>query len=284
MQLRRALLMTFLISLVFASVAYFVCVQFLSTNPYVHELKLVIASVYMWLPGICALIYSRQEGIKLKFFKKPSRYFWHALWIPLIIVALGVLVTALFEKFSIEAVLQVARNYQLTFSSPLLNVAIFVLVLYVIGVFASLTFNFLFALGEELFWRGYLWEKIKHLGFWRASLAIGLLWGIWHAPVIVLFGHNYPQHPLLGMIWMVVFSVLMTPIFLYLRIKDDSLMAPTVLHGMINAFCPICTVFFPGGRELLVAPLGIGGILALLLMNGYFLRSRVKILLSSRSL
>lgn len=276
MQLRRAFLITFFLSLVFASLSYFVCKNFFSTSENLGSLKLVITSVYMWIPGICALIFSRKEEVKLTIFRKPSCYFWHALWLPLPMVVLGVLLSMPFGGFSIEGLLEVARAYGLQFSSPILNVVIVIMALYVISVVASVTVNFLFALGEELFWRGYLFEKVKHLGFWRACLIIGLLWGIWHAPVIVFFGHNYPEHVFLGVIWMIMCTLLMTPIFVHLRIKDKSLMAPTVLHGMINAFCPICAVFFPEGSDLLIAPLGIGGILALLVMNGYFFLPRLK--------
>lgn len=280
MQLRRALLITFSASLLFSCIAYFICIQFFSVSPHLDKIRLLLVSSYMWIPGICALICGKQEGINLKIFKKPSIYSLHALLIPLVIVTLGVLLSIPFHAFSTEHVLKAADKFHLTFSSPLLNISIVVVGLYVLGVFASLTSNFLFALGEELFWRGYVWEKLKGLGFWRASLFIGALWGIWHAPIVLLFGHNYPEHPILGIILMVVLCILMTPVFLYLRIKDESLMAPTIFHGMFNAFCPICVVFFPGARELLVAPLGLGGMLALFIMNGYFFRPKVRALLA----
>lgn len=47
------------------------------------------------------------------------------------------------------------------------------------------TVNAVFAFGEEFGWRGYLLWELAPLAFWKASLAIGALWGVWHAPVIV---------------------------------------------------------------------------------------------------
>lgn len=47
------------------------------------------------------------------------------------------------------------------------------------------TVNAVFAFGEEFGWRGYLLWELAPWGFWRASFAIGVVWGLWHAPIIV---------------------------------------------------------------------------------------------------
>ena len=49
---------------------------------------------------------------------------------------------------------------------------------------AGWSINGLFALGEEYGWRGLLWEAWRPYGIVRANLAIGLVWGLWHAPLI----------------------------------------------------------------------------------------------------
>ena len=71
------------------------------------------------------------------------------------------------------------------------------------GLLAGATLNALFGFGEEAGWRGYLLHQWKHMQFWKASLFIGLIWGIWHAPLI-LMGHNYPQHTQLGILMMTI--------------------------------------------------------------------------------
>ena len=38
----------------------------------------------------------------------------------------------------------------------------------------------------------------------------GVIWGFWHAPLI-LNGHNYPQHPVVGVFMMVAFSMRGSP-------------------------------------------------------------------------
>ncbi|APX32885.1 hypothetical protein BH708_09330 [Brachybacterium sp. P6-10-X1] len=52
----------------------------------------------------------------------------------------------------------------------------------------------LFALGEEIGWRGWLWPALKPLGTLRASVLGGIIWSLWHLPV-VLIGYNYAGQP-----------------------------------------------------------------------------------------
>lgn len=51
-----------------------------------------------------------------------------------------------------------------------------------------------FALGEEIGWRGWLWPALKPLGTIRASVLGGIIWSLWHLPV-VLIGYNYVGQP-----------------------------------------------------------------------------------------
>ncbi|MEQ8934714.1 MAG: hypothetical protein RIE56_02850, partial [Amphiplicatus sp.] len=62
--------------------------------------------------------------------------------------------------------------------------------LILIAMVAGVLPNAIAAFGEEAGWRGYLWTQTRGWGFWRASLFVGLVWGLWHAPIIIA-GHNY---------------------------------------------------------------------------------------------
>jgi len=89
-------------------------------------------------------------------------------------------------------------------------------------------------LSEELGWRGWLWHHLRPKGFWRATFWIGLLWGLWHTPIIIL-GHNYPGMPIWGPVLFTLFCLLYSPIFSYIREKNGSIWGPCVLHGTGNA-------------------------------------------------
>lgn len=70
-------------------------------------------------------------------------------------------------------------------------------VVLVVSLLAGATFNGIFMLAEDLGWRGYLWSQWRPLGFWRLAVLTGLLWGLWHTPIIAA-GYNYPGEPVRG--------------------------------------------------------------------------------------
>lgn len=131
---------------------------------------------------------------------------------------------------------------------------------------AGATINALAALGEELGWRGFLQRELAPLGFWRSSAVIGVLWGLWHAPLIAL-GHNYPEHPLIGIGMMVVFCVLLAPIIGWFRLRARSVLAAALFHGGINASAGFTLVYTLGGNDLIKGPTGLVGFAVLLAFN-----------------
>ena len=60
------------------------------------------------------------------------------------------------------------------------------------------------AFGEEYGWRGYLQSELFKLGRVRGVLLLGVIWGAWHWPLI-LMGYNYPGYPLLGVVLMTLY-------------------------------------------------------------------------------
>ncbi|RYE85318.1 MAG: CPBP family intramembrane metalloprotease [Myxococcales bacterium] len=94
-------------------------------------------------------------------------------------------------------------------------------------------FNVPFMLSEELGWRGLLWSSWRPLGFWPGALATGVVWGVWHAPLIAL-GHNYPGMPVRGPVLMVVFCVLLTPPLHRVREGGGSVWHAALFHGTVN--------------------------------------------------
>lgn len=130
---------------------------------------------------------------------------------------------------------------------------------------AAFSVNLPFMLGEELGWRGYLYHVLSHWSMPRRVLFTGTVWGLWHAPLI-LMGHNYPGHPWLGIPLMVVFCVLLALLFDRSRAHGGTVWGPCVLHGLINGTAGLFALFVAGGRDLVASPVGLAGFLAIALL------------------
>ena len=134
------------------------------------------------------------------------------------------------------------------------------------GLFAGLTVNAVFALGEELGWRGFLHKALSPLGFWKSAGLIGVIWGIWHAPLI-LQGHNYPQHPVAGVFLMVLFTLGISPLIQHLRERAETVFAAAIFHGTLNASYGLSIMLIAGGNDLLIGMSGLAGLVTLALAN-----------------
>ena len=128
----------------------------------------------------------------------------------------------------------------------------------------ALLFNMLFTFGEEFGWRGYLLPRLAPLGGVRAALITGIIWGLWHAPLIVLVGYNYPGHPWLGVGMMVVFSVALSLIFAWLRFRSGSVWPSTLAHAAVNGQAGFAIIFLSRADSLVAAPIGIIGLIPML--------------------
>jgi membrane protease YdiL (CAAX protease family) len=118
---------------------------------------------------------------------------------------------------------------------------------------------------EELGWRGYLHFLWRPSGFWRTSLATGAIWGVWHAPAIYFYGLNYPDHREIGIPIFIGFCTLLGPIMTFVRDRGRSVIAPAILHGMINATAGYATLALTNSAFPWAGVVGIGGIVALAL-------------------
>lgn len=134
------------------------------------------------------------------------------------------------------------------------------------GLFAGVTINAVFGFGEEVAWRGYLLKLFNGKSFMATALWTGIIWGFWHAPLI-LNGHNYPQHPVAGVFMMVVLSLLLSVLLMYFRQKSNSVIVPAIMHGTFNAVAGITNLVVTPFNDLLFGTPGLAGIIVLLIIN-----------------
>lgn len=109
---------------------------------------------------------------------------------------------------------------------------------------ASLFINVLPALGEEIGWRGWLVPRLlERFGPWKTILFSGILWGLWHAPLILL-GYNYPDAPpWLGLLAMIGMCTVIGGIFSWLRLRGGSVWPAAFAHSTLNASAGVFIIF-----------------------------------------
>jgi uncharacterized protein len=121
--------------------------------------------------------------------------------------------------------------------------------------------NSFFTFGEEFGWRGYLQPKFTPLGGRRATLLVGIIWGIWHAPIIAM-GHNYgltyPGAPWAGVLMMVWITVLFAALLGWVTVRGGSVWPAVIGHAAINGIAGLGAIFVRGQPNPLLGPLPVG--------------------------
>ncbi len=261
-------------------------------GPQTHVgVRIVVMTVSMFKPALGAVVAQRRAGEAiaepLGVVVKPNRWWLVAWLLPLalqpLVIAFGLLVPGVEWSPEFGGLLErlgaslppdkLAEAKQQLDALPRAG-----LLALMVGqaLVAGISINALAAFGEELGWRGWLSRHFAGLGFWRRSGLIGVLWGLWHAPII-LQGHNYPQHPVAGVPMMVAFCVLLAPLHELVRLRGGSVWAAAVMHGSVNASAGFGILLLRGGNDLTVGVTGLAGFMALALVDGaLFVVDRVR--------
>src|SRR5215204_1485251 len=95
----------------------------------------------------------------------------------------------------------------------------------------------LFTFGEEYGWRGYLLPRLLPLGEIRASVLLGVIWGVWHLPLL-LAGLNYPGVN----VWLAILAFTFVTVALsftytwFYVASSGSVLIAAVFHASTNQF------------------------------------------------
>lgn len=232
----------------------------------------VFATGYMFFPLLSVVIVQAihkepiLKGLGVSF--KLNRWFAVAWLLPVLFNVAAMFASALFPlmRFSTETPILQDALAQMSQSIPDIDAYKLLAITIVSGLSAGITINALFAFGEEIAWRGWLLKQFEGVTFLKASLIIGVFWGIWHAPLIAM-GHNYAQHPFIGLGMMIVCCVLLTPVIQYIRVKSKSVITAAIFHGTLNAGAGMSLMYIDNFNDLLGGSAGLAGFLVLLVIN-----------------
>lgn len=242
---------------------------------------------YMMLPLVAGLVTERvvgrrtllrREGAQLR--RSPWRTLGRVAWVSvaaylatflgLLVAGAGGALLGLPGAGELLTTSDAVRDYLTSLLPPgtdpaavgeLPPLGIFVALALVQALVAGFTINAVAAFGEEYGWRGVLAEELEPLGATRATVLVGVLWGLWHAPAIILLGHNYGPHWAWGVWAMVAWTIPFSFLLRWTRERTGSVLAPSVVHGAVNGIAGVFGLLLAGGSVLVKPPAGLLGAL-----------------------
>jgi membrane protease YdiL (CAAX protease family) len=164
--------------------------------------------------------------------------FWYWLGFGLLIVAIYAIMTGLDallglgQAVNVKEVLSQAAGGQAAGLEMVPDYALLLLIgaqSVILGPILGLPIAF----GEEYGWRGYLQGELVKMGKVKGVLLLGVIWGLWHAPIIAM-GHNYPGRPVEGIIMMTLYTIALGFVFGYAVLKSGSVWLAAYLHALNN--------------------------------------------------
>lgn len=218
-------------------------------------------------------------------FKKSWRTYLLAMLVPSALIFVGAIL--FYIIFPLELDLTARKLYESysMYGAPadLLLTTKTILVIGMIAILASplvLPFH-IFALGEEIGWRGYLLPNLLKLMNRRSAILLnGLLWGIAHAPLIYFhfnYGTDYWGEPYTGIGVMILICIILGVWLSFVTIKSSSILPAAILHGSINvigelpvmvSFSKVSVLLGPNPSGLIgMSGLIIGGIVILIVIK-----------------
>ncbi|HEY5132437.1 MAG TPA: CPBP family intramembrane glutamic endopeptidase [Candidatus Krumholzibacteriaceae bacterium] len=251
--------------------------------------QLVVAAV-MWVPALATVLTIRfitREGFAIVNFRFGSwkPYVASGLIVPLCFVLIYGLTWLLgigrphWEVDQYMATLRQAGGANIPhMPSP----AIILPAMYMATLVMAPFLNGLFGFGEELGWRGYLLPKLMVLGKPRAYVLLGIVWGLWHLPLI-LIGFTYPGHPVLGVVAFVAVTITLGIYINELTLRHRSSILAGWVHGVFNSQkLGVWAMLFPTVNPLIGGFAGIVGIVVWLLLGLWEMRRPRRTLFEGR--
>lgn len=92
-----------------------------------------------------------------------------------------------------------------------------------------------YSLAEEIGWRGFLQPRLAFLGALPATIVVGVLWALWHLPLMLLTGLYHPGENLIVFLPMFVASATAASVFIgWLRVRSESVWPASLAHSAHN--------------------------------------------------
>lgn len=197
------------------------------------------------------------RNLQLKPHLKQGWPYWLIAWLatPLLVVAGAMLYFVLNPQMLNRVALDQAALPGLQQSS--LPAWLTVAVLIGLSVLIAPVTNAVATFGEEFGWRAYLQPKLLPLGERKMYILTGIIWGVWHWPVIWM-GYNYPGYPLAGSVAMVWFTFVFGTFIGWTALRGRSVWPAVIGHAVLNGTANFSVLLLQGEPNPLLGPVPVG--------------------------
>jgi membrane protease YdiL (CAAX protease family) len=217
----------------------------------------------MYFPGVAALVAGRfvlGEGLHdTTLLRLGHRRYYLGAWMlfPLLIFACLVLDIGTGAARWDPTFSQLSTRFSAAGATAPSDLRYFAIGNLMVELLAGPAMHAITTIGEELGWRDFLLRHLIRSGFRQrpALLITGIVWGLWHIPVILL-ELEYVGHPFLGIPMFVVYAILAGIIIGWLYLASGSVWVAAIAHGSLNAVQRAALVFIVGYDGLIAGGLG----------------------------
>ena len=225
----------------------------------------------MWSPALAAFATKKLFAERIR--EMPwalgrSKYVWLGYLIP-IAYAVPVYATVWLTGLGGFGDAEFIRKTGETFAFPNfpsgVTLALFVVITATLGLVGKTSR----AVGEEIGWRGFLVPELsKVVGFTGISLISGLMWAVYHFPVLIFADYNAGTPVWFGLGCFTIGVIAESFIYAWLTLRSGSLWPAAFLHGSHNLW--VQSILTPltsdtGPTEYIIDEFGIGMVFTLVL-------------------
>ncbi len=225
-----------LLLIILSSIAYYAILKLNPTSMYVGALMITPA-----LAAFITLKIKKKPISSLPWSLKEFKYLKFAYLTPILYISFAyILIWALGfgELINTDRILRWATELGIDPTNQMGIIVVMVFLLLTVGVIKNLGST----LGEEIGWRGFLiFELRKVMSFKALSIVSGIIWAIWHFPIInLMYGRGDDLLLHMGAFTIMILGV--SVILAYYTFKSNSLWPAALYHSIHNIYIQkICT-------------------------------------------
>ena len=225
----------------------------------------------MWSPALAAFATKKLFGESIRempWALGPSKYVWLGYLIPIayaLPIYAAVWLTGLGGFADPEFVRKTAETFAFPNFPPGVTLALFVVITATLGLVGKTSR----AIGEEIGWRGFLVPELsKVVGFTGISLISGVMWAVYHFPVLIFADYNAGTPVWFGLGCFTVGVIAESFIYAWLTLRSGSLWPAAFLHGSHNLW--VQSILTPltrdtGPTEYIIDEFGFGMVITLVI-------------------